>query len=139
MRRCADAGSASRPVTRSRRGVIGSSIAYHVARQGRTVLVVERHEVAVSPAASWASAGGVRPQGLDWAEAALARAVERLIAVVVILLALPGSHEQPVAAANIQISAAQFAAYIHDWSEPEGYFDSDNFISNETSKWAERR
>src|SRR5947209_5415053 len=55
-------------------GVIGSSIAYHVARQGRTVLVVERHEVAVSPAASWASAGGVRPQGLDWAEAALARA-----------------------------------------------------------------
>jgi sarcosine oxidase subunit beta len=55
-------------------GVIGSSIAYHVARQGRTVLVVERHEVAVSPAASWASAGGVRPQGLDWAEVALARA-----------------------------------------------------------------
>ncbi len=37
-------------------GVIGSSIAYHVARQGRTVLVVERHEVAVEPAASWASA-----------------------------------------------------------------------------------
>ena len=60
-------------------GVIGSSIAYHVARQGRTVLVVERQEVAVEPAASWASAGGVTP---DWgqhpAEAALARAaVER--------------------------------------------------------------
>ncbi len=56
-------------------GVIGSSIAYHVARQGRTVLVVERHEVAVEPAASWASGGGVTP---DWgqhpAEAALARA-----------------------------------------------------------------
>jgi sarcosine oxidase subunit beta len=54
-------------------GVIGSSIAYHVARQGRTVLVVERQEVAVEPAASWASAGGVTP---DWgqhpAEAALA-------------------------------------------------------------------
>jgi len=55
-------------------GIIGSSIAYHVARQGRKVLVVERHEVAVEPAASWASAGGVRPQGLDPAEAALARA-----------------------------------------------------------------
>jgi len=45
-------------------GVIGSSIAYHVARQGRNVLVVERNEVAVEPAASWASAGGVRPQGV---------------------------------------------------------------------------
>src|SRR6266581_2322839 len=55
-------------------GVIGSSIAYHVARQGRSVLVVERNEVAVEPAASWASAGGVRPQGLHPAEAALARA-----------------------------------------------------------------
>ena len=60
-------------------GVIGSSIAYHVARQGRTVLVVERHKVAVEPTASWASAGGVTP---DWgqhpAEAALASAaIER--------------------------------------------------------------
>ncbi len=55
-------------------GVIGSSIAYHVARQGRKVLVVERHEVAVEPSASWASAGGVRPQGLHPAEAALASA-----------------------------------------------------------------
>jgi sarcosine oxidase, subunit beta len=55
-------------------GVIGSAIAYHVARQGRNVLVVERQEVAVEPAASWASAGGVRPQGMDPPEAALARA-----------------------------------------------------------------
>jgi sarcosine oxidase subunit beta len=53
-------------------GVIGSSIAYHAARQGRTVLVVERKGVAVEPAASWASAGGIRPQGLHPAEAALA-------------------------------------------------------------------
>ena len=53
-------------------GVTGSSIAYHVARQGRNVLVVERNEIAVEPAASWASAGGVRPQGLEPAEAALA-------------------------------------------------------------------
>ncbi len=60
-------------------GVIGSSIAYHVARQGRKVLVVERHEVAVEPAASWASAGGVTPdRGQHPAEAALARAaIER--------------------------------------------------------------
>src|SRR6266849_6140338 len=56
-------------------GVFGSSIAYHVARQGRAVLVVERHEVAVESAASWASAGGVTPDwGLHPAEAALARA-----------------------------------------------------------------
>jgi len=55
-------------------GIIGSSIAYHAARQGRTVLVVERKGVAVEPAASWASAGGIRPQGLHPAEAALARA-----------------------------------------------------------------
>ena len=55
-------------------GVIGSSIAYHVARQGRGVLVVECQEVAVEPAASWASAGGVRPQGMDQPEAPLARA-----------------------------------------------------------------
>ncbi len=53
-------------------GIIGSSIAYHAARQGRKVLVVERQEAAVDPAASWASAGGIRPQGLHPAEAALA-------------------------------------------------------------------
>src|SRR2546429_4423320 len=53
-------------------GVTGSSIAYHVAQQGRNVLVVERNEIAVEPAASWASAGGVRPQGMEPAEAALA-------------------------------------------------------------------
>src|SRR5712692_11535666 len=59
-------------------GIIGSSIAYHVARQGRTVLVVERQEVAVEPVASWDSAGGIRRQGQDPAEAALASAaIER--------------------------------------------------------------
>src|SRR5438094_1390299 len=59
-------------------GVIGSSIAYHVARQGRNVLVVERNEVAVEPAASWASAGGIRLWEQDPAEAGLARAaIER--------------------------------------------------------------
>jgi sarcosine oxidase, subunit beta len=59
-------------------GVIGSSIAYHLARQGRQVLVVERSEIAASPAASWASAGGVRRQGRHPAEAMLAiEAIER--------------------------------------------------------------
>src|SRR5947209_758624 len=59
-------------------GVIGSSIAYHVARQGRSVLVVERIEVAAEPAASWASAGGIRLWEQDPPEVALARAaIER--------------------------------------------------------------
>jgi len=53
-------------------GVIGSSIAYHLAKQGRKVLVVEQAESATQPAASWASAGGVRRQGRHPAEAALA-------------------------------------------------------------------
>src|SRR6266566_4742752 len=59
-------------------GVIGSSIAYHLTRQGRKVLVVEQSEVASSPAASWASAGGVRRQGRHPAEARLAiEAIQR--------------------------------------------------------------
>ena len=53
-------------------GVIGSSIAYHLARQGQRVVVLERGEVADSPVASWASAGGVRRQGRHPAEALLA-------------------------------------------------------------------
>lgn len=55
-------------------GVIGSALAYQLARAGQTVLVVERAGIAESPAASWASAGGVRRQGRDRAEATLARA-----------------------------------------------------------------
>ncbi|MBI4472810.1 MAG: hypothetical protein HY646_09095 [Acidobacteria bacterium] len=48
--------------------------------------------------------------------------------------AKPWPHEQPWAAAgDVQVSIRQFGDYIADWSEPEGYFDSDNFISNETS------
>jgi len=59
-------------------GVIGSSIAYHLARKGLQVLVVERWQVATEPAASWASAGGVRRQGRHPAEARLAsEAIER--------------------------------------------------------------
>jgi sarcosine oxidase subunit beta len=58
--------------------VIGSSIAYHAARQGRSVLVVDRNEIVAEPAASWASAGGIRLWEQDLAEAALAHAaIER--------------------------------------------------------------
>ena len=38
-----------------------------------------------------------------------------------------------VEAADVQVSRLQFAQYIQDLSEPEGFFDTDNFISNETS------
>src|SRR5882724_5766573 len=46
---------------------------------------------------------------------------------------MPWTREQPRAAADIQVSLEQFGRYIDQWSEPEGYFDTDNFISNETS------
>jgi len=59
-------------------GVIGSSIAYHLARQGRQVLVIDRSPIAETPSASWASAGGVRRQGRHPAEAKLAsEAIQR--------------------------------------------------------------
>jgi sarcosine oxidase subunit beta len=50
-------------------GVIGCSIAYHLARAGVRVLVLEKHTVAA--AASGASAGGTRQQGRDPRELAL--------------------------------------------------------------------
>src|SRR5579883_2447064 len=53
-------------------GVIGNSIAYHLARMGPRVLVIERGDIAAAPVASWASAGGVRRQGRHPAEAQLA-------------------------------------------------------------------
>jgi len=53
-------------------GVIGNSIAYHLARQGHQVLVIDKSHIAESPSASWASAGGVRRQGRHPAEAKLA-------------------------------------------------------------------
>jgi sarcosine oxidase subunit beta len=55
-------------------GVIGSALAYHLALDGRAPLVIDRAPPATAPAASWASAGGVRRQGRDPAEAALASA-----------------------------------------------------------------
>ena len=53
-------------------GVNGGFTAYHAAKQGRKVLVLERAEPGVEPAASWASAGGVRRQGRHAAEVPLA-------------------------------------------------------------------
>jgi len=50
------------------------------------------------------------------------------------LVSIPWTREQQShAATDLQVSIEQFGRYIADWSEPEGYFDSDNFISNETS------
>jgi sarcosine oxidase subunit beta len=44
-------------------GVIGASIAYHLAKSGADVLLVDRRKPASKPSASWASAGGLRSQG----------------------------------------------------------------------------
>jgi sarcosine oxidase subunit beta len=47
-------------------GVVGSSVAYHLARAGAQVQVFEQAPApAAEPSASWASAGGVRQQGRD--------------------------------------------------------------------------
>lgn len=51
-------------------GVIGCSIAWHLARTGARVTVLEQH--AIASAASGASAGGVRQQGRDLRELPLA-------------------------------------------------------------------
>lgn len=44
-------------------GVIGSSIAWHLARDGARVALVDETGPASRPSASWASAGGLRSQG----------------------------------------------------------------------------
>jgi len=49
------------------------------------------------------------------------------------LTTLPWPQRQPQAAANLDVSIEQFAGYVEKWSEAEGYFDTDNFLSNETS------
>ena len=60
-------------------------------------------------------------------------ALGMVFALVVGASIIPWSREQPHAATDVRISIEQFGRYIDEWSEPEGYFDSDNFISNETS------
>jgi hypothetical protein len=60
-----------------------------------------------------------------------------LLVLVFVAFRVPRTAEMPVvsvvSAAEVQISRSQFAQYLDDLSEPEGYFDTDNFISNETS------
>jgi hypothetical protein len=53
--------------------------------------------------------------------------------LALVTTSIPWTREQPRAATDIQVSVEDFGRYIEQWSEPEGYFDSDNFISNETS------
>src|SRR6185436_8077546 len=55
------------------------------------------------------------------------------LALVIGASIIPWSAEQPQAAADVRVSIEQFGRYLDTWSEAEGYFDSDNFISNETS------
>jgi sarcosine oxidase, subunit beta len=55
-------------------GVIGSSIAYHLALRRTKVVVLDQADPATPPSASWASAGGVRQQRRDPREWMLTRA-----------------------------------------------------------------
>jgi hypothetical protein len=63
----------------------------------------------------------------------LALSVGMALALVIGASIIPWSAEQPQAAAAVPVSIEQLGRYIDEWSETEGYFDSDNFISNETS------
>jgi hypothetical protein len=56
-----------------------------------------------------------------------------VMALVMAAVTLPWPQEPQLAAARIQITADELARYTDAWSEAEGFFDSDNFISNETS------
>jgi len=58
-------------------GVIGSSIAYHLALRGTQITVLDQAQPAAPPSASWASAGGVRRQRRDPREWALTQAAAR--------------------------------------------------------------
>jgi sarcosine oxidase subunit beta len=58
-------------------GIIGASIAYHLAIRGAKVTLIDRALPATAPSASWASAGGLRSQGRAAAEHAIARAASR--------------------------------------------------------------
>ncbi len=58
-------------------GVIGASIAYHLAIRGAEVTLIDRATPAAAPSASWASAGGLRSQGRSPAEHAITRAAAR--------------------------------------------------------------
>jgi sarcosine oxidase subunit beta len=52
-------------------GIIGASIAYHLAIRGATVTLIDQALPATAPSATWASAGGLRSQGRAAAEHAI--------------------------------------------------------------------
>src|SRR5438105_13544273 len=56
-----------------------------------------------------------------------------VLALVLAASTGPWTPEPPRAATDVQVNIDQFGRYLDEWSESEGYFDSDNFISNETS------
>jgi len=56
-----------------------------------------------------------------------------LILASVLIRATSQLSRSPSQSASSNISRAEFKQHIEEWSEPEGYFDTDNFISNETS------
>jgi sarcosine oxidase subunit beta len=58
-------------------GVIGASIAYHLATGGAEVTLIDGRRPASAPSATWASAGGLRSQGRHAAEHAITRAAAR--------------------------------------------------------------
>ncbi len=57
----------------------------------------------------------------------------RILLNVVVLLAAAPTLYSPARAVNPPIGLRQFGELIQDLSEPEGYFDSDNFVSNEAA------
>ncbi len=58
-------------------GIIGASIAYHLAIRGGDVTLVDRAPPASAPGATWASAGGLRSQGRHAAEHPITLAAAR--------------------------------------------------------------
>ncbi|HLX58652.1 MAG TPA: FAD-binding oxidoreductase [Ktedonobacteraceae bacterium] len=96
-------------------GVIGNAIAYHLARQDRKTLVIEQAEIASEPAASWASAGGVRRQGRHPAEAQLASEAIKRWETLEQELAADLHYRQcgQLLLAENDAEAAQLLAYVH--------------------------
>ena len=63
----------------------------------------------------------------------VAAAATLAIGVIIAFTRSGSSLETGGIGAEVEISRLEFGRLIQDLSEPEGYFDTDNFISNETS------
>ncbi len=59
--------------------------------------------------------------------------LSRILLNVTVLLATAATLYSPARAVNPPIGLRQFGELIRGLSEPEGYFDSDNFVSNEAA------